>query len=142
MTSNVTVWLAALMLVASVALFVAAPLTEVFSSRRRGTDDEARSTRLQHERGLATAALRELDFDHEMGKIADGDYHALRARLETRALSAMSGLSELGAVGANARIAPHGARPCPRCGTPPAAHYLFCPLCCAALDGPVGASAE
>ncbi|HLW72374.1 MAG TPA: hypothetical protein VKS22_17355 [Candidatus Binataceae bacterium] len=158
MTSSATVWMAALMLVASVALFVAAPLTEVFSARRRETDEEARGARLQHERGLATAALRELDFDHEMGKIDDDDYHALRTRLETRALAAMSGLSELSDLstvaglselsaldgpalsGADAparTAAAGGIKPCPRCATPAAADYLFCPRCGATLERPV-----
>jgi cytochrome c-type biogenesis protein CcmI len=138
MTSSSTVWIAALMLVASVALFVAAPLTEVFAYRRSETDDEARRARLEHDRGLATAALRELDFDHEMGKIADDEYHALRIGLETRALAAMSELSGLNDRGNPGSV---GGKVCPRCAAPPAANFRFCPLCGAKLDRPADSSA-
>jgi cytochrome c-type biogenesis protein CcmH/NrfG len=85
--------LAMLLLAAAVALFVAAPLTEVFKSHLR-SGASADSVRLEHERGLALAALRELEFDHAMGKIADAEFQTLRARLETRALTAMSALTQ------------------------------------------------
>jgi hypothetical protein len=81
-----------LLLTASVALFVAAPLTEVFAARRRTTDATAR---LEHDRGLALAAIRELEFDHAMGKIADAEFQTLRARLEDRALTAMTAIDGL-----------------------------------------------
>jgi len=83
-----------LLLAASVALFVAAPLTEVFTARRRigATADVAR---LEHERGLALAAIRELEFDHAMGKIADADFQTMRSRLEGRALTAMTALAQV-----------------------------------------------
>ena len=95
MTLAVTIWIAALMLVGAVALFVAAPLTEVFTARPRAADDDAEVVRLEHQRGLATAAIRELEFDYATGKIADADFRALRARLEERALEAMAGLDRL-----------------------------------------------
>lgn len=85
-------WLAMLLLGASVALFVAAPLTEIFAARRRPEDSAARA-RLEHARGLALAALRELEFDHAMGKIAEAEFQAIRARLEARALAAMTELA-------------------------------------------------
>jgi cytochrome c-type biogenesis protein CcmH/NrfG len=88
----VTIWLAILLLTASVALFVAAPLTEVFAARRETADATAR---FEHERGLALAAIRELEFDHAMGKIADSEFQTLRARLEDRALTAMMALDGL-----------------------------------------------
>jgi cytochrome c-type biogenesis protein CcmH/NrfG len=90
----VALWLAMLLLTASVALFVAAPLTEVLTARKRigATADVAR---LEHERGLALAAIRELEFDHAMGKIADADFQTMRSRLEGRALTAMSALANV-----------------------------------------------
>ena len=87
-------WLAMLLLAASVALFVAAPLTEVLTARKRlgATADVAR---LEHERGLALAAIRELEFDHAMGKITDADFQTMRSRLEARALTAMAALAQV-----------------------------------------------
>ena len=86
-------WLAMLLLAASVALFVAAPLTEVFAARKRA-GAAAHTARLEHERGLALAAIRELEFDHAMGKIAEAEFQAMRARLEGRALTAMAALAQ------------------------------------------------
>jgi hypothetical protein len=83
-------YVAAILLVAAVALFVAAPLAEGVYRRRRAGADRAELERLEHERGLAVQGLRELEFDHEMGKLSDADYLALRASLEARALSVMS----------------------------------------------------
>jgi len=91
----VTIWIAALMLIGSVALFVAAPLTEVFTTRRHAVDDDAEAARLEHQRSLATAAIRELEFDYATGKISEPDFRAIRRRLEERALEAMAGLDRL-----------------------------------------------
>ena len=90
-------YLAAAMIVAGVALFVAAPLAGgLLPSRRKRPDkDELDGLRLEHERGLAVAGLRELEFDREMGKLSDADYEALRASLETRALVAMQSIERL-----------------------------------------------
>jgi uncharacterized membrane protein len=89
-----TIWIAALMLVVSVALFVTAPLTEVFATRR-SSGDEAEAASLEHQRELATAAIRELEFDYATGKIAEVEFRALRQRLEARALAAMAALEGL-----------------------------------------------
>lgn len=83
-------YVAAILLVAAVALFVAAPLAEGVYRRRRSGADRAELERLEHERGLAIQGLRELEFDHEMGKLDDPDYRELRASLEARALAVMS----------------------------------------------------
>jgi hypothetical protein len=91
----VTIWIAALMLIGSVALFVAAPLTEVFTARPRAADEDAEAARLEHQRGLATAAIRELEFDYATGKITEPDFRTMRQRLEARALEAMAGLDRL-----------------------------------------------
>ena len=85
-------YLAAVLIVASVALFVAAPLGGGLLATRRAGRDAAEAERLEHERALAMQGLRELEFDREMGKLSDADYAALRegpdgarARRERRA---------------------------------------------------------
>jgi hypothetical protein len=89
------IYLAAAMLVAGVALFVAAPLAGGFFRLRRRDASELELERLEHERGLAVQGLRELEFDREMGKLGDADYAALHADLEGRALAKMQALDKL-----------------------------------------------
>jgi hypothetical protein len=85
-------YLAAILIVAAVALFVAAPLSGGFPRRRRSTILELELERLEHDRGLAVQGLRELEFDREMGKLDDADYRDLKRSLEDRALSAMTAI--------------------------------------------------
>jgi|SRR5215472_4431181 len=146
-------YLAAVLIVASVALFVAAPLGGGLLTSRR-IRDAAEAERLEHERALAMQGLRELEFDREMGKLADADYAALREGLMARALSASAALERLrapapprprlvravergapsestaasGAVGALPRV-----RFCPQCGAQ-IAPANFCSACGAALN--------
>jgi cytochrome c-type biogenesis protein CcmI len=87
-------YVAAAMIIAAVALFVAAPLAGgFFPARRRGASELDRE-RLEHERGLAVQGLRELEFDREMGKLSDADYESLHEALERRALTAMAALEK------------------------------------------------
>jgi cytochrome c-type biogenesis protein CcmI len=147
----VTIWLASILLIAAVALFIAAPLSDqVLTGRRsaRSADSEQR----EHEYALALQALRELEFDHAMGKLDEGDYHSLKARLEKRALAAMSGREEMmrprlteQAVGAAAPPQPMvpdraiAVRFCPECGARNGRAYNFCADCGATLDLPAAA---
>ena len=88
-------YLAAVLIVASVALFVAAPLGGGLLAARRAGREAAEAERLEHERALAMQGLRELEFDREMGKLSDSDYESLRVTLEGRALSAMQSIEAL-----------------------------------------------
>jgi hypothetical protein len=89
------VMIAAALIVAGVALFVAAPLAAGLGRRRGKSAGEAGLERLAHERGLAVQGLRELEFDREMGKLSDADYAALKGALENRALKAMQETDQL-----------------------------------------------
>jgi hypothetical protein len=88
-------YVAAILIVAAVALFVAAPLSGGFPRRRAATSRELDLERLEHERGMAVQGLRELEFDHEMGKLDETDYRDLKRSLEDRALAAMSAIERL-----------------------------------------------
>jgi len=61
---------------------------------RAGTE---RRLELIEERDTAYRALRELEFDHEAGHLADDDYQALRDTYEARAATALRALDALGA---------------------------------------------
>ncbi len=143
-------YVAALLIVAGVALYVAAPLTGGLAARKRKNRAQLELARWEHEYGLAVQGLRELEFDREMRKLSDVDYGSLRAALEARALEAMAAnerLRERGraappagpSAGAVARW-PMGdasgarrVRFCPQCGARAPAAGKFCAGCGAAL---------
>jgi formate dehydrogenase maturation protein FdhE len=143
------IYLAVVLIVLGVALFVAAPLFETAPGARGGSVDLARS-RLEHERALAVQALRELEFDREMRKLSEQDWAELKQQLEARALRAMAALEKLDQE-AVVRSAPAGrkrvarvtdaapaaaaqaVRFCPACGKPVAGKVKFCGECGAAL---------
>lgn len=145
------IYLAAVLIVASVALFVAAPLGGGLLAYRRAGGGTAEAERLEHERALAMQGLRELEFDREMGKLAEADYAALRESLMARALSASAALERLRAaapqIAMPAASAPEAAaarprlvKPIPASGplvTAPAApsRIRFCPQCGAEAAG-------
>lgn len=138
----------AFLLVVGVALFVAAPLTGAGPHWGEG-ELPRRLAQLEHERTLAMQGLRELEFDRQMNKLSEADLRELRARLEARALSAMSAGERLrgqmrqparaaaqrqpragqAAAGGAARV-----RFCPSCGTRTIPGGRFCAGCGSALE--------
>ena len=87
--------LAAAMIVAGVALFVAAPLAIGLVGARAKSAGELQTERHEHERALAVQGLRELEFDREMGKLSDADYDSMHKALEDRALTAMAAVERI-----------------------------------------------
>ena len=87
-------YIAAVLIVAGVALFVAAPLSGGLRGRARKSREEIELDHWEHEHALAVQGLRELEFDREMGKLSDADYQSLRASLEGRALQAMTAIEK------------------------------------------------
>ena len=87
-----------LVLIAGIATLVALPLLR---PDRTGADrPPAASPELEHWHGQkqqAYAALKEAEFDRQMGKHTDEDYRLLREKYEDRALEAMAALDRLGA---------------------------------------------
>jgi tetratricopeptide (TPR) repeat protein len=78
-----------------------------------------RARELEEERTAAMRALRELEFEHDAGHLAEGDYQELRDRYEGRAAQALMALDEIrpveaipspGATDADAATAPSPAR--------------------------------
>jgi hypothetical protein len=154
--SDLMLYLAASLIVFGVAIFVAAPLL-LDSGQRSAAARSDELARLEHDRALAIAALRELEFDREMSKLSESDSTQLRAQLENRALTAMAAIEELTAVAkpkARMRSATSQPRPpkvyqsvpeqtvtmprfrfCPDCGarSPSTPTANFCPGCGRAL---------
>jgi tetratricopeptide (TPR) repeat protein len=65
---------------------------------RLARDDADRTLELDEERAAAMRALRELEFEHDAGHLAETDYLELRARYEGRAAQALLALDEIRAA--------------------------------------------
>jgi hypothetical protein len=95
------------LLAAALVVFVARPFLADPEPASDRLDEpgvlERRQLALAEERDRALAALKELEFDHRTGKIADEDYRALvgplrqRAAETLRALEPRAGSSRVGA---------------------------------------------
>jgi hypothetical protein len=103
-------------------------------------------------KGVALAALKEIEFDKETGKLSEQDYESLKAKYTSRALEALRAeKSAMEAGDVEAMIAarvrslrsaatstpstttPDAARVCPTCGPRPELDALFCSACGARL---------
>ena len=80
----------------AVVVFVARPFLRDPSPADDRLDNpgalERRQLALAEERDRALAALKELEFDHRTGKVADEDYRALVGPLRRRAAEALRAL--------------------------------------------------
>ncbi|HEY8493317.1 MAG TPA: zinc ribbon domain-containing protein [Myxococcota bacterium] len=82
------------------------------------------------EREAVYAALRDLEHDHETGKVSDADYAQMRQELRARAAALLQ--AEADAAAATAGAAP-GTLACPACGAATRPGDRFCAHCGAAL---------
>lgn len=96
---------------------------------RPDSDDED-ITPEQRKRDLALAALKEIEFDKETGKLSDADYERLYRRYAAEAVVA---LREVDHPAATVAAAPqgNGKRPkfCEECGNPLGTSGRFCSEC-------------
>lgn len=140
--------IASLLMVLGVALFVAAPLVGGMRRQRPRTANPELA-RLDQEHAHALQALRELEFDREMGKVSEEDCEDLRRRLENKALAAMAALETLqgetrvalASAALRRPASPKAARRvvtqmnvCPACGVGLKSSANFCSECGASLD--------
>jgi NADH pyrophosphatase NudC (nudix superfamily) len=99
---------------------------------------------VEREKTLALRAIKELEFDHAMGKVSDQDFADMGLRLRTRAAGLMRQLDagaayatqidqeiarRLAAAGAAATADAPASRFCTECGAPTAAAARFCGQC-------------
>lgn len=102
--------------------------------------------------GVALAALKEIEFDRETGKLSDADYQFLKAKYTGQALEAMRAEERTAEVGdvesmiaarvrtlrsAAVSAPPMGSsdfRTCPSCGPRPEPDALFCSTCGGRLE--------
>jgi hypothetical protein len=82
-----------------VALFVAAPLFNPESEPQSTGEQEGEAARWEKQKADAYAALKEAEFDQQMGKLTEEDYRLLREKYEARALEALAQLDRLRLAG-------------------------------------------
>lgn len=115
---------------------------------------QERLEELLAQRDAAYQALRELSFDHRVGKITDEDFVAFEANLKHTAADALRALDEFEqaadidldaylerTISARKAALSAGGHRCPQCGQPAAAGDKFCTACGAALTVPAASGA-
>ena len=105
------IYLAGLSLIGAIAVFVAFPLFGTTSDQESVAEPESQAARWEKQKTAAYAALKEAEFDLQMGKLTPEDYQLLREKYEARALEALASLDRLGRateekVGAGMKPAP------------------------------------
>jgi hypothetical protein len=105
------------------------------------------------QRDSTYAAIKDLEFDHTMGKLSDHDYKILRAKYEGKAVAILQELDSLSATQKSSagllskdqvierqverlrRGAADSVSKCPQCGTPCATGDVFCAKCGTSFRG-------
>lgn len=93
---NALVYLAGLIVIAAVAMSIAAPLLWPRPSVSDPAAADPERYRLEKEKELAYTAIKEAEFDLQMGKLSPEDHAALREKYEARALAALEALERRG----------------------------------------------
>ena len=93
---SLVVYLVGLAVIAAVAVAIAAPLLWPHAAAPSAPPGDPERYRLEKEKELAYAAIKEADFDLQMGKLSTEDHAALRDKYEGRALAAMAALERHG----------------------------------------------
>jgi hypothetical protein len=93
---TLAIYLAGLLVVAAVAVAIATPLLRPHAAAPPAPTTDPERYRLEKEKELAYAAIKEADFDLQMGKLSAEDHAALREKYEARALAALAALERPG----------------------------------------------
>jgi hypothetical protein len=86
-------------------------------------------------RGVALAALKEIDFDRETGKLSESDYQFLKARYTASALEALRAEEAVrpdvveAMIAAKTRALTSGGARCRTCGPRPEPDAVYCSTC-------------
>jgi len=88
-------FLTGLLFIAAIAFFVASPLLVLEPAREPARKMDTNVIRWEKQKTDAYAAIKEAEFDLQMGKLTPEDYRVLRGKYEARALEALSQLDPL-----------------------------------------------
>lgn len=86
---------AGIVLVGLIALLVALPLLSVQTAPLRPLPTVDQAVHWEKQKANAYAAIKEAEFDKQMGKLTDEDYQFIRQKYETRAVEALTQLDQL-----------------------------------------------
>ncbi len=86
---------AGLVLVGLIAVLVARPLLAAHTETAQPLPAAERIARWEKQKAAAYAAIREAEFDKQMGKLTDEDYQFIRQKYEARAIEALARLDQL-----------------------------------------------
>ena len=89
-------YLTGLLLIGAVAAFVAAPLLRMAAQQESVAEPESQAARWEKQKTDAYTAIKEAEFDLQIGKLTTEDYQLLREKYEARALEALAQLDRLG----------------------------------------------
>ncbi|MGH7898571.1 MAG: hypothetical protein ACREQQ_11500 [Candidatus Binatia bacterium] len=88
------IYAAGLLLIAFVAWMVASPWWTEVASASAAAAVPSGDSRWRKQKDEALSAIKDAEFDFQLGKLSEPDYRQLRARLETEALEAMTVLEK------------------------------------------------
>lgn len=88
-------YLLGLLLISAVALAVSAPLFVHDTEQEPELEPESEAARWEKQKADAYSAIKEAEFDRQMGKLTDEDYQLLREKYEMRAIEALTQLDRL-----------------------------------------------
>ena len=136
----------AILLTVAALLAVAYPVLAKAPAAKPATTATESLDELLGQRDAAMQALRELNFDHRVGKISDEDFAVFDASLKHDAANTLRALDQWEAqaeddldqdleseIAARRSQLNTGDRVCPACGRPAADDDQFCAICGAAL---------
>ena len=86
-------YLTGLLFIGAIASFVASPLFTP-EEREPARETDPMFTHWEKQKTEAYAAIKEADFDLQMGKLTQEDYQSLREKYEARALEALAQLDK------------------------------------------------
>ena len=84
-----------LLLISTVALAVSAPLFVHTGEQEPESEVEDETLRWEKQKVDAYSAIKEAEFDRQMGKLTDEDYQMLREKYEARAIEALTQLDRV-----------------------------------------------
>ena len=87
-------YLTGLLFIGAIASFVASPLFTP-EEREPARETDPMFTHWEKQKTEAYSAIKEADFDLQMGKLTQEDYQSLREKYEARALEALAHLDTL-----------------------------------------------
>jgi hypothetical protein len=88
-------YVSGLVLIGAIAMFVAAPLFKPERKLYSLGAQEGQATRWEKQKTDAYTAIKEAEFDQQMGKLTEEDYRLLREKYEARALEALAQLDRV-----------------------------------------------